>query len=165
MNAAEALCLAREHGVHVGVAGTDLILDANQEPESHVLEALRRHKAGIVTLLAADGWTAEDWRVFYDERAGILEFDGELSRPEAEARTFECCLVEWLNRHPQPSDPGRCAWCGQSEEESDCVIVPPFGTKNHGHTWLHHYCWQDWSGQRRAEAEQALTTLGIGMQI
>ncbi len=82
MNAVEALCMARESGVHVGIAGTDLILDANQEPASPVLEALRRHKAEIVALLtvAEDDWTAEDWRVFYDERSGIAEFDGGLDR-------------------------------------------------------------------------------------
>ena len=25
---------------------------------------------------AEDGWTAEDWQVFVEERAGIVEFDG-----------------------------------------------------------------------------------------
>ena len=25
---------------------------------------------------AEDGWSAEDWQVFFDERAGIVEFDG-----------------------------------------------------------------------------------------
>ena len=117
---------------------------------------------GIIALLkAAKGdWTAEDWRAFFDERAGIAEFDGEQTRVDAEALAFECCIVEWLNQNSSPSDPDHCAWCGQSEEDSDCVIVP-FGTKSHGHTWLHHHCWKDWSGQRRAEAEQALTAMGF----
>jgi hypothetical protein len=166
MNAAQAICMAQENGVRVEVAGADLILDADQEPASKVLDDLRRHKAGIIALLTAteSDWTAEDWQVFYDERAGIAEFDGGLPRPEAEDRAYECCIVEWLNRHMERSDPGYCAWCGQLEEESDCVIVP-FGTESHGHTWLHHHCWQPWSQKRLEEAEQALTALGLGPKI
>lgn len=30
-------------------------------------------------------WTDEDWRAVFDERAGILEFDGQLPRATAEA--------------------------------------------------------------------------------
>ena len=36
-----------------------------------------------------DGWSGEDWRAFFDERAGIAEFDGGLPRDQAEARAFE----------------------------------------------------------------------------
>ena len=35
-----------------------------------------------------DSWSGEDWRAFFDERAGIAEFDGGLPRLEAEARAF-----------------------------------------------------------------------------
>ena len=41
MSAVEALRLAEENGVHLGVAGTDLILDADREPAPSVLEAIR----------------------------------------------------------------------------------------------------------------------------
>jgi len=36
---------------------------------------LSRHKSGIVALLrpGRDGWSAEDWQVFFDERAGIAD--------------------------------------------------------------------------------------------
>ena len=30
-------------------------------------------------------WTEEDWQALFDERAGIMEFDGGLPRAEAEA--------------------------------------------------------------------------------
>ncbi len=62
MSAVEALRLAEENGVRLGVAGADLILDADREPAPRVLEAIRRHKAGIVALLSAPGsdWSAED---------------------------------------------------------------------------------------------------------
>ena len=53
MSAVEALRLARENGVGLGVAGADLVLDADQEPAPRVMEAIRQHKAGIVALLMA----------------------------------------------------------------------------------------------------------------
>jgi hypothetical protein len=61
---------------------------------------LLQHKAGVVALLRAahDGWSAKDWLAFFDERAGIAEFDGGLPRADAEARAFACCVAEWLNR-------------------------------------------------------------------
>jgi hypothetical protein len=69
------------------------------------LEALSRRKAEIVALLRSggDGWSAEDWRAFFDERAGIAEFDGRLSRAEAGTQAFACCGLEWLNRNPAHS--------------------------------------------------------------
>ena len=117
MSAVEALRLAQENGVHLDVEGADLILDADREPAPRVLEALQRHKAGVVALLtAADSdWAAKDWRAFYDERAGIAEYDGGQTLAEAEALAFECCIVEWLNRYPEHSDSGRCAWCGKPD--------------------------------------------------
>ena len=47
-----------------------------------ILDLLSRHKPGIVALLrpGRDGWSAEDWQAFFDERAGIAEFDGGLPR-------------------------------------------------------------------------------------
>jgi len=104
MNAAEALCMARENGVHVGIAGTDLILDADREPAPPVLETLRRHKADIVALLtvAESDWTAEDWQVFYDERAGIAEFDAGVPREWAEGFARLCTMP----RHPDFTEEG-----------------------------------------------------------
>ena len=75
-----------------------------------MLAAIRCHKADIVSLLTTpDGnWMAEDWQTL--ERAGIAEFDGGRSRTEAEAFALEGSIVEWLNRHPEDSDPDHCAW-------------------------------------------------------
>jgi hypothetical protein len=102
MSAAQALKAARDAGVQLRLDGDDLLLEASAPPPDNVLELLSRHKPGVVELLRTklDGWTAEDWRVFFDEQAGIAEFDGGLPRPEAEARAFACCLVQWLNRNP-----------------------------------------------------------------
>jgi hypothetical protein len=38
-----------------------------------------------------DRAVADDWQAFFDERAGITEFDGGLSRAEAEAQALACC--------------------------------------------------------------------------
>lgn len=161
MSAVEVLQLAQDNGIRLGVAGADLILDAEREPESTVLEAIRRNKAEIVALLVAnhDEWTAEDWKAFYDERAGIAEFDGGQPREQAEAMAFECCVVEWMNRHPCRTDPSRCAACAEPDREGHTVV--PFGTERHGHAWLHPECWKEWHRERQAHARQALAAIGL----
>jgi hypothetical protein len=68
MSAAEALKAARAAGVQLGADGTG-----------------RRDYS----------WSAEDWRVFFDERAGIDECDGGSPHAEAEAQAFACCVVAW----------------------------------------------------------------------
>ena len=104
VTALEALRAARSAGVEVALDGDDLVLKAASPPPASVLDALSCNKAGIVALLRPgdDGWSAEDWQLFFDERAGIAEFDGGLSRVEAEAQAFACCITEWMNR--QTSD-------------------------------------------------------------
>ena len=94
MNAAKAVMEARAAGIQLGVEGDDLVMEAATPPPSAVLDLLSRHKAAIVLWLrpGADGWSVEDRQVFFDERAGIAEFDGRLSRPEAEARARACCM-------------------------------------------------------------------------
>ena len=108
MSAIKALNAARAAGVALALDGDVLVLCAASEPPAAVLDAVSRHKAEIVALLrpGRDGWSAEDWQAYFDERAGIFEFDGGLPRAEAEARAFECCVVEWLNRNPAYSPAG-----------------------------------------------------------
>jgi hypothetical protein len=161
MSAAQALSAARAVGIHLEVDGDDLLLQASAPPPSGILEVLSRHKAEIVALRPGrDGWSADDWQAFFDERAGISEFDGGLSRTEAEAQAVACCIVEWLNRNPTPSAPGRCAWCGQAES-SDAVVLP-YGVEPGTHIWLHAECWTAWQDTRRSQAREALARMGIG---
>ena len=161
MSAQTALKLAHEHGVRLGVDGSDLILEAAREPPSEVMDTLRRHKAEIVALLTEpeSGWSANDWRVFFEERAAIAEFEGGLSRIDAEAQAFECCIVEWLNRYPELSEVGSCAWCRGPDDDGHVVV--PFGTEAQGHTWLHSGCWSPWSHARRQSALKALDEFGL----
>jgi hypothetical protein len=106
-----------------------------------------------------DGWSAEEWQAFYDERAAIAEFDGGLQRWEAEALAFGCCVGEWLNRHPVRSLPGRCHGCGEGPHAGDLLL--PFGTEVTGHNWLHWRCWPVWYAGRKTEVIDALATKGI----
>ena len=51
MSAVQALKAARAAGVHLGIDGEDLVLQATAPPPIAVVEALSRHKADIVALL------------------------------------------------------------------------------------------------------------------
>ncbi len=106
-----------------------------------------------------DSWSGEDWRAFFDERAGIAEFDGGLPRERAEARAYACCVAEWLNRNPVRSSPDSCLRCGKADQGHDPLL--PFGTETTGHAWLHSRCWSAWSAARQAEAVAALAATAI----
>jgi hypothetical protein len=107
MSAALALKSARAVGIRVGIDGDDLELEAPAQPPQAMLDLLSHHKADILRLLrpADDGWSAEDWQAFFDERAGIAEFDGRLPRSEAEARAFACCVRNGLTAIPRRHHP------------------------------------------------------------
>ena len=159
MNAVLALNAARAAGIELALDGDDLVLRAASAPPAAMLDALSRHKADIVALLRPghDGWSGEDWLAFFDERAGIAEFDGGLPRASAEARAFECCVVEWLNHNPVRSPPGRCVGCGGSEDAIDKLL--PYGTEPTGPAWLHSHCWEAWHAKRKAMAVAALSLI------
>jgi hypothetical protein len=161
MSAAEALRAARAAGIELEIDGEDLMLEAAVAPPVAVLDALSRHKAGVMALLRApnDGWSAEEWGALYDERAAIAEFDGGLPRWEAEVLAFDCCVREWLSRRPVRSLPGRCHGCGEAEHAGDLLL--PFGTEVTGHSWLHRRCWPVWYARRKTDVINALATMGM----
>jgi hypothetical protein len=164
MNAAETLRAAHAAGIKLEIDGEDLLLDGAVEPPVAVLGALSRNKAGIMELLPAsnDGWSDEDWRAFFNERAGIAKFDGALSRAEAEAQALACCVDEWLNLH-RVSSPGRCLACGAGEQVHDALVR--HGSEPTGHAWLHSRCATDWHAVREAEARTALAKVGVTAPI
>jgi hypothetical protein len=129
LSAIEALKAARAAGIELALDGDDLALSAASAPPAVMLDALSRHKAEIVALLrpGRDGWSGEDWLAFFDERAGIAEFDGGLPRGEAEARALEYCVVEWLNRNAVSSSPDRCLACGgRRTPTTSCCHTAPY---------------------------------------
>jgi hypothetical protein len=161
MTAAAALKAARAAGIELGVDGNDLVLEAAAPPPAAVVDLLALHKTGVLALLrpARDGWSAEDWHFFFEERAGLAERNGSLSRVEAEARAVACCLGEWLKRNPVRSPPDRCLGCGGGNHGRDPLL--PFGIEAIGHAWLHSRCWAAWYAGRKAEAAAALSSMGI----
>jgi hypothetical protein len=68
--------------------------------------------------------------------------------------TFEQKIIRWLDDHPEPSEPGRCSYCGETETRAQPVV--PFGTDPGTHTWLHSGCLRAWRGQRRFRAVMAV---------
>jgi hypothetical protein len=161
MSAAQALKAARAAGVRLGIDGKNLMLEADAAPPPSVIDLLTCHRADVIALLQTerDGWSGEDWRAFFDERAGIAEFDGGLPREQAEALAYACCVPEWLNRNFARSPPGRCLACGGADNRYDALL--PCGIESTGHAWLHSHCWSAWYAARQAEAVAALEAMGI----
>jgi hypothetical protein len=132
-----------------------------QSAIDHRLPAICQSKAAIGSMLqpCADSWLAENWKAYFDERASIAEFDGGLSRSQAEIRAFACCVVEWLNRNPTSSPAGRCFACNGREYSHDPLL--PFGIGMAGCVWLHSHCQPSWYAGRKVEAVAALAAMGI----
>ena len=141
MSALDALKRAREAGIRIRVDGDILRLVAKAAPPPGVVEMLERHKADVVALVRSgsgpNALSDEDWKVFFDERAAIAEFDGGLPRDQAEAQAFEACVTEWLTRNGVQAPPDR------------------------GRHAVHLRCLVAWHAARRAEAVAVLSLLGI----
>jgi hypothetical protein len=165
MSAALALKSARAVGIRVRIDGDDLALEAPAQPPQGVIDLLLLHKADILRLLcpANDCWSPEDWQIFFEERAAILEFDGGLHRDEAEARALAICLTEWINRNPTPSAPDRCLACGGGERPCDPLL--PFGIDMSSHAWVHRACWPAWHRARETEAVAAVNSMGVRVHV
>ena len=104
-------------GVTLSKNGDEIVLDGPAVVlTDDLIEELRAHKSEILATFGE--WDTADWQAFFDERAGIVEFDGDVSRQEAEDHALECCIVEWLNRHREPSDPSQCAHCRRPDDLS-----------------------------------------------
>ena len=103
-------------------------------------------------------WTAADWRAHYDERAGMLEYEGGLSRTEAEARARKWVTAEYMVRAHKATVPGVCAHCGEAGHDQ---AVIPHGTVTVGHVWLHSRCWRVWYDGQVESARDALGVMGV----
>jgi hypothetical protein len=160
MSAIEALKAARAVGIELELEGDDLLLEAATAPPGPILDLLRHHKAGVVALQRSghNAWCAEEWQVFFDERAAIAEFDGRLSRTEAEASAFAHCAAEWLSRNVVCSSPDRCLACG-SNRSHDQQQSDGFGPDGHPRSHARH--WTVGDGRHKATAIAALQVMGI----
>ena len=136
-------------GARLEPAGDRLILRAGPTTiPAALVRRVREAKADLLATLAV----CTDHSVL---RSDENREQGENSPcHQAKDRTSESVVVEWLNQHPAPSAPGRCAWCGRPESPSAMVL--PFGNEPGTHAWLHAECWPAWHEARRAGAVAAL---------
>jgi len=164
MSAAQAVKDARASGIQLGVEGDDLVLEAAAPPTA-LLHQLSRHKASVIALLRdeKDGWSAEEWVAFFDERAGSAEYDGGQTRVHAEVRAFESCINRWMIENPARSEPGHCLWCGGANRDQSMLI--PFGISETNAAWLHPDCWKPWRQDRRQQAIERLHALGLELTL
>ena len=104
-------------------------------------------------------WSPQDWRGHYSERAAIIEFDGELPRPEAKRLALDDTVSQWLTQHPPPAtdDAAGCVHCGAVLDDAAVPVL----AGDSGHTWLHGRCHHDWLAERRGLAAEALREMGV----
>jgi hypothetical protein len=106
-------------------------------------------------------WDATDWQEYFDERAGIYEYDGKLSRPDAERQAFDACISHWMNKNPPAhTDINTCPQCNGAINvqlnNSTAILIG-----NGGHIWLHDKCWAGCLERRKAEAISVLRKMSI----
>jgi hypothetical protein len=143
VRALDALHMAEVAGVKMMADGDRLRLRADRRPPTEIVEALRQHKADILALLIS-------------RNGKFAPASSAFLRPHDNQQAFEQPRTEWLNSHPEPTEPGRCAWCGRSGAASSVVV--PFGTR--AHTWLHPECWVPWRARRLERAGKAVRKAG-----
>ena len=161
MSVTQALKVAREAGITLGVDGDHLTLEAAVEPPSAILELLSRHKLGILELLAPDssGWSTGDWEAYFEKRAALAQHDGGFGRLEAELIAFEDCVDRWIVKNPPAvAIKNFCTLCGRAADNADAKNISIAGGS--GATGiLHGECAPQWFNQTRWQARRALMWL------
>lgn len=165
MNPATMLQQARTDGLKIALTPEgEITARGLQSVVAKWVPILRPHKPAIVALLQAASepvaaWDAADWTAYFDERAGVAEFDGCLPRREAEQQAWRGCIAEWLCQNHTATEPGECAWCGRGDLAGRALL--PFGDEVHGEAWFHSECWPQWWARRHEDAIEALAAMGI----
>jgi hypothetical protein len=161
MSAVSTIKAARAAGISFAIVGNDLVLEAPAPPSPGIIEAISEHKPEILNLLRSSAirWSAADWQALFDERAGILEHDGNLGRLDAEMIAFEDCVDHWLAMQlPLADRQGCCLHCRlpmPSKEQAAVVVTCADGDVGR----LHFGCAATWKNLRRWDARTALRWL------
>jgi hypothetical protein len=158
LNALIALSNARAAGVEVVLDGDNLLLQAAAEPPTHLIDALIQHKPEILRLLRQrpNEWVREDWQAYFDERAGIVEFDGCFKRCDAELSAYEDCIDHWLIMNPPAIDLDICLQCHLPLR--DLPVIQVTGRSGR-YGSVHEECAARWKASRRIEARRQLSWL------
>ena len=147
MSAAVLLARARASGMALWADGAKLRWRAATPPPpdlGELLGLLRDHKPDVLRALHG-GWFGAEcaveappapaaadapdasavmhdaawWRDYFEERAAIREYDGGMSRADAEAGTFADCVARWRALNPLPaSGDGACVQCGKARPDT-----------------------------------------------
>ncbi len=81
MSSRALLARCFELGVELEVADGELLVRGRRAAVKHVMPEIRKHKPAMIQLVSK---LAEYRQELFEERAAIMEFDGGLSRSEAE---------------------------------------------------------------------------------
>ena len=156
------LAEARDAGLGVVVDGDRLVVRGPRSCEAQA-KALLAHKEEVVAYLSVHAatpaeWTPQDWVDHFEERAAIIEHDGDLPRPEAERQALADTIDQWLVMHPPPAtgDAAGCVHCGANLGDDGVPVLA-----GAGHTWVHSRCHHSWLAERRGLAAEALRAMGV----
>lgn len=164
MSAAVLIAEAQAAGVRLYVVdGGGLKWTSATPPPADLLARLRENKPLLIRALEAidhrvdgdhrDG-DAERWRDLFEERAAVREFDGGLSRADAEAAALGDLAATWRAENPLAANDGReCAFCGGP---GPCT---PVLAGEGGRAWLHRDCWEPMNAGREQDALAAVQAL------
>ena len=120
MKAAELIRHVERAGAQLRLIGDEIQIKKRTLLTPSEISALAHQRDAIRRYLrdrASDPWDGVDYRTFFEERAGISEYDGGLPREEAEWQAFEDSIQCWLHHNPpSPSGPERCVHCQRAIE-------------------------------------------------
>jgi hypothetical protein len=162
--------VARQHGAVLVADGLTLGVVEHDPLSPEILAALQTDAGAIIAVLrretaircnwplvpaTAKLWDAEDWRIHFQERAAIREYDGNASREIAERRAWRETANRWWFELGTRFPSNVCAGCGKPVSISDGIPLP-YDQRVHdadcvirfGRRWI-------------SEAADALASMGI----
>jgi hypothetical protein len=155
----------RRCDITVEMQGTQLIIDGPAANlTDSVVAQVQAFKEELLRLLdPADSpcsWDVESWQAYFDERAGVREYDGRHERSEAERLALEDTIAHWLQFNlPLESAPSHvCIHCNRAGQPGNPLVAAP---ARGGHAWVHDWCWTSWSNVLQREAYEALWRMGL----
>lgn len=122
MGAADLLLLVRAAGFTLDLVDGKLLVTPASMLTDELRAALRASKPEVLALLAAE---READAEAYAERAAMMEFDGGLSRAEAEVAARQCVDCEFFGRRRTCMEPVAAGLL--TETQGFGIVWPPEG--------------------------------------